>query len=465
MNNLFTANIVAGTTMLIFSGCQSIPPEPLQLSEVRIHLSERPLDVEPIRAFADSLNRQLEPTNSVYDPSDGISLREAHAIALWYNPVVREARAEIQYAEDAVNSSGIWPDPIVSPKLGEKEVDTDSGSKRRWIIGSGLSLTIPLSGRLGAERLLRGVQQDIAFRMAQEAEWTVSKDLYQAWIDWSASLKSVELLDEHLVNLDHLVKTTGRLAEAGEISAVDARVFQLTYGQLVAGKALKQSEVLKAKIRILGLMGLNSNVPVEFVPQIIPAFQESNTPVFEISETHPTLATYRARYEEAEKRLHLELRKQYPDLTISPSFEDEENESAFVFGFGLPLPIWNANKAGIAAAVTARKRAREEVEHALQDLTLDLAVHQSERTGAQAQNDTLLNDVSPLLDRQLSETRNLLDVGEFDVLLLHNVLKQSLEIKQSVLNSSLNEQRALISIIAATTPELLVSAPLEEINP
>jgi outer membrane protein TolC len=467
MHQKTRAAIVAGILIPIFSGCQTIAPEPLHLSDIKIHLADTPLDVQPIREFAKSLTTKDGNQEFVYDPTDGITLREAQAIALWYNPEVRAARSGILYAEALTNESGKWTDPVFSPKIGTKEVDTDSGTKHRWIIGGNLNITIPVSGRLGAERRLRGAQQNVAELQAQEAEWNTSADLQKTWMHWSASMETLKLLDEHIASLDELVVTTEALAKAGELSAINVRFLRVEHLQRVAERAFAYHETSVARAQVLAVMGLVADAPVDLLHTMnaaLPANNEENGPIT-VAESHPSLTTLRALYEESEKTLQVELRKQYPDIILSPAFEDEENESSLVFGFGLPLPAWNRNKQGITAAVSARKRAKAEVEHSYQHLMIVLAQDISRRSGAKAQRQQLVNDVSPLLDQQLVETRNLLSVGELDVLLLHNVLKQTLEIKQSILESSLKEQLARIDIAAATKPELLIPEPLKEINP
>jgi CRISPR system Cascade subunit CasA len=465
MNQHLAAAIAAGMLIPIISGCQTIAPEPFHLSDIKIHLEDTPLDIEPIHQFAKSLLADNSNDGESYDPTDGITLREAQAITMWYNPEVRAARSGIQYAEAIANDSGKWADPLVAPSIGRKKVDTDSGSDRNWIIESGLKITLPISGRLGAERNLRGAQQDVAVLAAQEAEWNASRELQEAWMQWSASTESFKLLDEHIGSLAKLVDTTEALAKAGELSTVNVRFLRIEYLQRLAEREARIHETMVARMEVHSVMGLVSDADVDLAHSMKPTFPSGIDENVTISESHPSVSTLRGLYEESEKALRLELRKQYPDITFSPTYADEEDETSLVFGFGLPVPAWNRNKQGITAAVSARKRAKAEVEHTYQHLMIVLAQDISRRMGAEAQRMQLVNDVSPLLDQQLAETENLLSVGELDVLLLHNVLKQTLEIKQSILESSLREQLARIKIVAATEPQLLIPEPLKEINP
>jgi hypothetical protein len=53
-----------------------------------------------------------------------------------------------------------------------------------------------------------------------------------------------------------------------------------------------------------------------------------------------------------------------------------------------------------------------------------------------------LRDVAPLTDRQVEETRRLLELGEIDVVVLRDALSTSLGAKLEILEATLVEARA-----------------------
>jgi CRISPR system Cascade subunit CasA len=154
----------------------------------------------------------------------------------------------------------------------------------------------------------------------------------------------------------------------------------------------------------------------------------------------------------AEAALRLELRKQYPDLTLSPTYADEEDETALTLGLGLPIPVWNANRQEIVAAAAQRDAARARVESALQQGLATLAQADAQLAGADAQRAILEDQVAPLADQQLEQARALLAVGEMDVVPMYEALTQTHAIKEELLAATLESMQARVTRNALLQP-------------
>src|SRR5688500_10471676 len=73
----------------VLLGCQHVPPKPLDL---RTHLEEwqaRALDIESISQYASALGQANPPGDGPYNTEDGLTLTEAEAALLWFNPRLR----------------------------------------------------------------------------------------------------------------------------------------------------------------------------------------------------------------------------------------------------------------------------------------------------------------------------------------------------------------------------------------
>ena len=84
---------------------------------------------------------------------------------------------------------------------------------------------------------------------------------------------------------------------------------------------------VSARIRLLGLLGLSPDAPVE----LIPAFSGVRDGDIELSvdrliEANTLLAVRRAEYQVAEESLRLEIREQYPDITLGTGFGSEDGD-------------------------------------------------------------------------------------------------------------------------------------------
>lgn len=457
----FSAALLAGASLVfVASGCQHLPPQPLDLAATGAALQARQIDVEPVRAYADALAAVSTADPTSFGVSDGLSLTEAQAIALWYNPSLRIARLEAEQARATAQAAGRWADPELGFETGEKSVDAEAGgflrdagdTTRSWISAPSLSITIPLSGRLGAEKRLSRSMQEVAQLRAVEAEQRLLTELRDAWSRWTATRQRISLLDEHLALLARFTGPADALATAGEVAPSGARLFRIESLRKDAERAREQAAEAEQRAGLLELMGLVPEAPVELLPTLSTESPAEAEPI----ETHPALLRAAAEYRAAEDQLRVELRKQYPDLTLSPTYTDEGDETSLVVGMGFPLPVWNANREGIAAAVAARDLARARAEAEYRQLLAERAKAQAALEGSRAQRERLLEGVVPVIDAQVSESLALLEVGELDIVVLHEALTQALETKLELLDAILAEAIAASRLRAATASQLPV---------
>jgi outer membrane protein TolC len=457
----------ATASLFAASGCQHIAPEPLDLTATAVALRERPLDIAPIRDFAAALSALTGDESAVFDASDGLTLREAQAVALWYNLDLRIARLEAERAGAAADTAGRWADPELGLEGGEKEVDgtelvsVEQGGamapivrerptvERSWISAGSLSITVPLSGRLRAEKRLYASEHDAALLRAAEAEHLLLAEVREAWAVWSASAARIDSLNEHLALLAPFAETADSLAQAGELIPSSARVFSIERMRQEAEAERERHAGAEARAALLHLLGLLPDAPVELIPEL-----NAPAPPPAALEAHPRIARLRAEYQTAEDRLRVELRKQYPDIVLSPAFSNEDDESSITLGMGFPLPVWNANRPGIAEAAAERDIARARTEAEMQRLLAEGAQAAAALEGSRAQRQRLLDHVVPAVDAQVAEVQALLAAGEIDFVLVYDALLQTQQTRQDLLNAALSEALAAarLSAAAVVTP-------------
>ncbi len=472
MRRICTAVTTLAVLPAVFTSCQHIPPEPLDMHAMVEGLEVRDLDVESVREFAAALPGPAPGETTHFDPSDGLSLREAQAVALWYNPECRIARLEAIQAKAAVQHEGRWADPEFAFEVGEKEVESSESESRTigagterttftreaknidrsWIGGATLSLTIPVSGRLAAQKHLLGTQYEVALLHAGEVEWRSGYEVREAWLRWSIGRQRLDLLDRHLALVDRFYGVIDALVGAGEISSAAGRIWAIERGRREAERERAKFAVDEGRIEIAMLLGLLPSRAIELISSLaVPAPASMDDMRAHLAEYHPRIVRSRAEYAMAEAALRVELKKQYPDITISPTYADEQDESSLVLGLGFPVPVWNANRKGIAEAAAARDVARARVEHEYQRVLAEVAQAEAAISGARAQH-AMLSDVARAVDEQLAAAFALLDMGELDPLLLFEGLTQSLEIKQELLDAALAKALAESRLASAETP-------------
>lgn len=430
--------------------CQHIPPQPLDIAAVRADLNTRLDRLADIEDYATSLSSESNQQVLDFNVDDSITLHEATLIALWYNGEARLVREEVWHALERARLAGLIDDPALSIVAGETQEDTITGIEKSLVLGGALSITIPVSGRRGATRTLRDTEFRTALLAAEETEWRATNQLRDAWFQWSATTEHITVLVSHLDWLNSVVTLTSDLAISGELDGIQAQFFAIEYSRLQASLTDLRSQAAIERLKCLSIMGLHPDADVRLMPELSdrPAASDSST----IPDTHPTLERLQTEYQVAEDALRLEIRKQYPDITITPGITDEESETEIRLGLGIPIPVWNANRLGIQEAIGHRHDAKIRVENGILRLTTELAIARQRLESSQQQWDHLAGETAGLIRKQVDQVQRLLDAGELDFLLLSGVLNQSLSLKRELIDVQLRRQLAHAAVRAATVP-------------
>ncbi len=443
--------------LLALGACQSYERRPLDLAGHADAMFGRDVGGEDVRAFADRLHRAAGDAGGVFDPTDGLSLGEAELAALVLNPRLRAARLAARVPAVGAEHAGRWEDP----ELRADVVRVLESVEEPWIGRFGVGFTLPLSGRLKAEKAAALAEAEAALHEARLAEWELLVELRETWYRWSAAEREAELHHEYGDRIGRLAEIVGRLAEAGEAGSLEARLLKIQRTTRAAAAASAAARAREQRVELMRLLGLVPDAPVELLPALdAPGLTGDAEPGL---LSHPRVALAEAEYRLAEERLQREVRKQYPDLTVGPGYEYEEGQSRVGLGGGLPIPVFNRNRRGIAEAAAARDAQRAEAEAAYEAVLHDVAALRVRLEAAEERVRTLRENVAPLVDEQLREAEALIAAGEMNVLLLHEALSQSLEVKTQVLEAAAALAALRAQLRAYVEPP--VSAVLEAGDP
>lgn len=425
--------------LLAFSGgCRSYEAAPLDPpAHSEAWRARTPFD-EPVREFAERIALARGEESTAFDPSDGLSLSEAELVALVYNPDLRLARLRAGVAAATAEHAGLWDDP-------EFTIDvlriTESVSNP-WVITPGLAITIPISGRLEAEKSRADAAMRAELSGIVEDEWRIRRDLAIAWSEWSAARLRLEEQQRLLDSIGSMVATADRLAGVGEIPRTEASLFAIERAQRGYQRRRLAGEVDEAEQRVRAIMGLSPDAPLAFVPSLAPGVVPGDAPgEAQSAWNHPALARLREEYEVAERTLLREIRKQYPDLTIGPLYESDEGQSRVGFLGAIPIPIFNANRQGIAEAEALREVARAAFETEYERLIGATAAAKARALALRDEREHIVDEIIPLIDRQLVDARRLLELGEGGSLVLLESIVRSHDTKMHLINVRLDESR------------------------
>lgn len=429
-------------------GCQTYESVPLRDEAVLSAWRDRSVALPLVSEFAAEQSR-LTGSESVFNSADGIDLWEAEAVALLFNPSLRTARLSARVSQVGSAEAGRWDDP----RLGIDAERIISGADSPWIVGGLLNLTIPLSGRLAVEKHLAGAEADVELLKVLEQERSVVAELRRMWADWSAAKMRAQVIEQSISDLTVFSVAAGKLRDAGEIDPTDARLFDIDLvrrrGQLLTARRLAAR--LESELR--EQMGLSPAAPLALSATLTVQPVDSELPATQ----HIKVQVVRAEYAVAERALELEIRKQYPDLDLGGGFGRDQGDSRILGGISVPLPLLNGNRRGIVEATARRDAVRAAFEQQLLAIDSAIARSRAELSAASEQLEQIRQDLIPLVDRQLIDARRLLDVGEFNPLLVREAIDSAADAKLDLIDARLSVAQAVANEQYLT--ERAVAAP------
>lgn len=478
--------LLLAAPLALAAGCAQYQRSPLNLDGYLQSWTGRTADCQPVRDYARKLTRTDDPDSATFDLDDGLTLSEAEAIALYFNPDLRLARARAEVPLAGAKEAGWWPDPSIEASLlrftdrgsptrfrlngpsidgvnlgglestpfGFRRVESES-IEDPYIVGASLSLTIPISGRLAVEKDLAWSQYDAAWRDIAVREWQLVENLRTTWREWSAASERLRLTQEYLARLEVVADNTHQLAGVGELPPTDARLIRIELARQQTTLIAVQLQEERGRLKLLAMMGLPPDCPVQCAPDLnVPPVHVPGKDWRKVLlASHPRLKAAQADYETAEQSLRLEIREQYPDLDIGPSYSFEEGFSRLGMGVGFKLPLWNRNRRAVAEAIAAREAARVRAQTQLESAVSAYRRAQADLEAAHDRRRTLTQTVAPLVDQQVDDTRKLLDVGEVDILLLRDALSTSFQTKLDIVEAAAAEA------VAADTLRTMLHPP------
>ncbi len=439
---------------VMLAGCQSYQSKPLDLAAHRdVWLARTPGD-EPVRAFAERLAKS--DRSVVFDLSDGLTLVEGEIVALVFNPDLRLARLRAGIATATAEHAGLWEDP----QFGLDFLSLTESASNPLVVTPGLSFTIPISGRLEAERARADAALAAELTRVAEEEWSTRIEVRRVWLRWSAARLKAEQTERLLASIESLVVSTAKLAEAGEIARTEAALFTIEQATQRQTLLRYRGEAGRAEQELRALLGLAPDAALQLVPTVALSLDPDEPSADAMAERSLTLAWLRDEYEIAERSLRREVREQYPDLTIGPLAEFDRGDTLLGFSLSLPIPILNANKQGIAVAHAERDLARAAFETAYERLAGSLAATRARLANIREQREIIESSIAPMVDRQLEDARNLLQIGEGGTLVLLESLSRVGQTRMALIDARLDESLALAELsLLIGPPHAAASAP------
>jgi outer membrane protein TolC len=406
----------------------------------------------PLQSYNNVLrNRSTADANVAQSAT--ITLAEAERVALHLNPRLRAAREAANVEAVAVDCAGLWDDPVLSADVLRILKDTN----HRWVLGSALLFSVPISGRLNVQYDQARAQSRAAFVEAWGEEQLVLRELRENWADYSFTRNARTILANERSRYDSATQVVAPLVENGRFAATEASMLRNSHSRASLEDIRLQESEEQTRLRILGLMGLNYISEVQLAPDQV--LSDWNGSVDDIYHANPRVLMQEARYEVAEQNLRLEVRKQFPDIALGPMFEHRDGNGRLGMGFEIPIPILNGNRGNIARADAERDAARVAWEMAVEQSLNEVGVALRARDLARQRAESV-RSIIPSTESQVSDMRTRLEANDHNTLLLVDSFNNEREAKLMLVDAETSATRhnaALWALVPRDAPVRVVA--------
>lgn len=271
-------------------------------------------------------------------------------IGLLLNRELNQARLKVAKSTAVAEFAGLWEDPSVSFELERvfgENITNNAVSP---------SLTLPVTGLPAlAEKIAEQYKESDYWDMrATERNYLTELECLRHRI--MVTHAKLHVMQHRLAVMQEEQKKIDRLHELGE---VDFGAFQVATQRLNDTRREQmelETEHLRQRNELIEMLGLHPAVgEIELsghLPNGVPGLVAA--PSADALLASPSLLAAQATYGASETELRAEIRKQYPELGISPLYARDGGNDKVSIGLSLPLPVWNRNREAIARATGDR---------------------------------------------------------------------------------------------------------------
>lgn len=418
------------SSILLLGGCETYRPEPL----------------EPIAA----VDRVAAVRVATPLTADAVTLADALGWLREHGPELREAIAAWRTAHERAAVATPWSDPVLTlgPQLGFGSV-----AAGRELTGiAGLALAIPLGDRRAAADALDRARAETLRIDALLTARSLHLDLRGHLARLALGRTRREQLAGFATDAARGLDILRRAVELGRGTALDLALVELETARAEAAVLEVDASLQDEEATLARLTGVAATRFAHLAPSLAPSLPDAIPDAAALRaalvRSHPELVRRRCDHELAERRLRLEIERQYPDLTLGPTYQPDPGSDIDVvtIGVGLQIPLFARNRKEIAAARAARAEARERYDTAASRALaeLDAALAAIERTRSRSR--TFAERILPVAERHAELAQRAVAAGEADALRALEIQRSARLLRAEALQARLDELDAWLRL-------------------
>lgn len=431
---------LAAISVLMLAGCEKYRAQPLNSEKILLDVDRRRqlIASETDEEFSISASRPL-------------SFIVAKKIMLKRSPALLELEAEYQTKLAVSKIKTPIPNPAFEAGP-EYAFGPDVSKLYRLQPFASIGFTIPTGRRLKRQDELNRAFADQAFAEAAIRYRQLYLELRRKYSELILSQGRINLRRQILESATQSTALSKRLIEGGFASALDTGLIELEQARL----KLEELEAIglqeTARADLASLTGISASRLEPLAENALPELPLSLQNLDELKQillqNHPELARLRVQYEVAERALHLEIARQYPDFQIGPNFSRETGEKKTSLGLtlGIELPIFDRNQQGVAKANLERDSARVRYEAAANRALSELERAQRSFELSRVKFDLLRTGIVPQANSNLANAKRALEAGLTDALKLLETERSQRRAHADLLEAELSIRRAWIDV-------------------
>ena len=257
------------------------------------------------------------------DRNTAVTQIQARQIGLVLNPDLNKARLKLASSKEAARQSGWWNDPSFS-------WDIEQVLQENTLNMSGsLGFTIPVTGLPALEKKVAEQYKEADFWLLRQAELDFLSSLDQAWNRLAVTQRRKSVIQDRLAVLKKENGMIEKLIGAGEVEFSSRQVASQRMNDAIREFQNVTETELEQQMELVKLMGMHpSSVPrLRFLTGqgfSLPAAVTAPSPAALMES--PKIKAQMATYATTETLLKTEIRRQYPELELGPSFTRDDGE-------------------------------------------------------------------------------------------------------------------------------------------
>lgn len=389
--------------------------------------------------------------------SGALTLSEALAKTLLYNPDLQVFGWEVRAREARTLQAGLWPNPEIGGDI--EEFGGTGGLAGTGVaeMGLGLNQLLPLGGDVGARRRVAARERDLAGWDYEAVRLDVFTRAAQTFAEVLAAQERLLLADNLLALAQRFAQTVADRAEAGRVSPLEAIRAGVVRSNAEIAREQAARDLTAARKRLGSLWG-NPEPDFERASgdfdaiRPVPALQA----VADLVGRNPDVARFATEMALRRADLRLAKARRIPDpvLSAGPSRFNELGETAFRAGLSIPLPLFDRNQGAIQEARYRIRQVEADAEAARVEVQRQLASAYEALAAAYDAATTLEAEVLPAATEAFEGTEEGYREGKFDLLTVLDAQRTLFEATNQYVDAAQTYHQARAEV------ERLIGTPL-----